>query len=259
MLGVAPGSVKITLDGDRDTHDALRVHRDGRGTFDEILGRLREVADACPELRIAIGGNLRAGAAASCDRLVDRLLRAGLGGRVDVVQFKPVIDVDAGGCPSACGAESEELERASARAVERGLARRAVDGVDAVSPCALHWQTSFTIDPAGRLYRCLTVAGRPEMSLGTVDGAAPMRDDPLTSGEPWRACGDDCPFVPVCLGGCLGGKYVQLGRTGERGCDRAALERRFSAEIARRYLEEFHPGAAVGAAPAVPEVSEAAA
>jgi hypothetical protein len=41
-------------------------------------------------------------------------------------------------------------------------------------------------------------------------------------------------------------------------CDRAALEARFRAEISRRYLDEFHPGAA-GAAPAVPALEVSAA
>src|SRR4051794_31903651 len=31
------GSFKVTLDGDRETHDAMRVYRDGRGSFDAIF------------------------------------------------------------------------------------------------------------------------------------------------------------------------------------------------------------------------------
>jgi len=78
------------------------------------------------------------------------------------------------------------------------------------------------------------------MALGDVfaEGARP---DPLLAGEPWKSCGPDCPFVPVCLGGCLGGKVATGGRIGEAACDRPLLEDTFRREITRRYLEEFHP------------------
>src|SRR5215470_4338473 len=49
--------IKITLDGDRDTHDRMRPLRGGQGTFDRIIDNIRKVANRC---RIAIGGNFDA-------------------------------------------------------------------------------------------------------------------------------------------------------------------------------------------------------
>ena len=46
--------IKITLDGDRDTHNRMRPLRGGQGTFDRIVENMRKVAGKC---RIAIGGN----------------------------------------------------------------------------------------------------------------------------------------------------------------------------------------------------------
>jgi uncharacterized protein len=244
-----PGAVKVTLDGDRPTHDAARVSRDGRGTFDRIFEALLAVARECPEVELRVGGNLRqgAGARASASRLLDRFEAAGLRGRLEWVRFKPVIDLDAG-CGRGCGADRADADDASREAFARGLTRTATLGIDAVTPCEVHWRRSYVIDTAGRLYRCLAVAGRPELALGTVhDGA--LAPDPLVVGRPWERCGD-CPFVPACMGGCLGGRYLVTGRAGEIACERPALEARFRAEIGRRYLEEFHPGGAE-AAPAV--------
>jgi uncharacterized protein len=257
MAAFGRGTVKVTLDGDRETHDAARVFRDGRGTFDGIFESLVAVARACPDVALRLGGNLRPGAAASCERLLQRLEAAGLSGRFEWIRFKPILDAGAG-CTSSCGRQAAETNQLTQLAVRRGVAREAPRGIDAVTPCELHWKRSFVIDPVGRIYRCLAVAGRPELSLGTVE-TDELAPDPLTAGRPWEHCGDgDCPFVPVCLGGCLGGRYLQLGRAGEVLCERGALETRFRAEIARRYLEEFHPGAA-GAAPVVPAISEVSA
>ncbi len=54
MLPFGLNGIKITLDGDRDTHNRMRPLRGGQGTFDRIIENIRRVAGRC---RIAIGGN----------------------------------------------------------------------------------------------------------------------------------------------------------------------------------------------------------
>ena len=54
MLPFGLNGMKITLDGDRDTHNRMRPLRGGQGTFDRIVENIRPVAGRC---RIAIGGN----------------------------------------------------------------------------------------------------------------------------------------------------------------------------------------------------------
>ena len=57
LLPYGLGYVKITLDGDRDTHNRMRPLRGGQGTFDRIIENVRKVAG---KVRIAIGGNFDA-------------------------------------------------------------------------------------------------------------------------------------------------------------------------------------------------------
>ncbi len=144
------------------------------------------------------------------------------------------------GCGETCGQESSSTEQLTRLAFQRGLTRKLLTGVDAVSPCELHWKNSYAIDPAGLVYKCAMIAGRSELAIGTVQDDA-RRPDPLVAAEPWRECGEDCPFTPVCLGGCLSGRYLQTGRTGSILCHRPSLEATFRAEIALRYRQEFHP------------------
>src|SRR4051812_46792407 len=44
MVPLGLKAVKITLDGDRDTHDRMRPLRGGQGTFDRIVENMRHVA-----------------------------------------------------------------------------------------------------------------------------------------------------------------------------------------------------------------------
>ncbi len=62
--------MKVTLDGDRDTHNRMRPLRGGQGTFDKILNNIRQVADRC---RISIGGNFDESSVDSYPALLDFL------------------------------------------------------------------------------------------------------------------------------------------------------------------------------------------
>ncbi len=63
------GFIKVTLDGDRETHDQSGIYRDGRGTFDGIFSNLLAVAG---KVRLRVGGNFQPGQEASYERLVQR-------------------------------------------------------------------------------------------------------------------------------------------------------------------------------------------
>ena len=78
------------------------------------------------------------------------------------------------------------------------------DGVH-MGPCEVHRRHSHTVGPDGSLYACPGFTGEFALAVGHIDGrrdvghaAAARRLDRLA---PWRQCGD-CPFIPVCGGGC---------------------------------------------------------
>ena len=246
LLAFGEGTVKLTLDGDRETHDAGRVYRSGQGTFDQVFDALVAVARSCPGVKVRVGGNFLPGQADSYERLLRRMEDAGLRGLLEETIFKPVMDVgSAHGC-SGCAApqaEAETLVQIGRSAQRRGLGRRATGQVDRAGLCEVHWANSTVIDPMGRLYKCLDVAGRPEMAIGDV-WKGETRGDPLTEARPWERhepC-RTCAYLPVCGGGCIGGRFLQTGRTGEVLCRLDHFQQSFREEIVARYLAEFHGG-----------------
>ena len=72
MLPFGLNGIKITLDGDKDTHNRMRPLRGGQGTFDRIVENIRKVAGRC---RIAIGGNFDETSVDSYPALLDFLRR----------------------------------------------------------------------------------------------------------------------------------------------------------------------------------------
>lgn len=242
------GSVKITLDGDKETHDAARVYRNGKGSFDLVFDGLTQIAGAT---RVWVGGNFFPGQEASYERLVDRIVDAGIGPKLEMLRFKPVIDAasEAGpGCTSCAASPKEEadtlirLDRLVRRKGKGQVKSATIDSLR--GPCELHWDNNYVIDPDGLVYRCPAVAGRSEVAVGSVKSAS-LRGAPLLEAKPWEkhAPCHDCAFLPVCMGGCIGGQYLKTGRPDQVLCKKEWFEESFRELVPRRYLDEL------GAAP----------
>jgi uncharacterized protein len=232
------GSIKITLDGDRETHDQTRIYRDGRGTFDILFANLKAVAG---HVKDHVGGNFRPGQEESYERLLKRLEEADLIRHLESVRFKPVVEAHRSGSCTGCATPAQTAhtlvqitQSVQRRAPQMKSSRLAVP----TNPCELHWTNSYTIDPDGGVYRCPAVAGRPEMAIGHVQADVADKPAPLLLARPWEQCGD-CPYMPVCMGGCLGSKYLSTGRMDEVDCHKLEFEAIFRDTITARYRTEL--------------------
>ena len=245
-------AVKITLDGDRETHDRMRPLRGGQGTFDRIVEHVRQVAGRC---RISIGGNFDEQSVDSYPALLDFLREQDFADKLSRVAFKPVIRerhdprpkgvipltaVGAGGTPlngtcmtsaggstsicDSCNFLDEKMSFLRDEARKRGFAT--VDGVH-MGPCEIHRRHARTIGPDGSLYACPGFAGDQKHSTGHIDGRqdaararAAERFDAVAA---WKACGD-CAFIPVCAGGCTTAGYAEHGSLQAPSCHKASFE-----------------------------------
>ncbi|HWE24278.1 MAG TPA: radical SAM protein [Myxococcales bacterium] len=241
MLPFGKGSFKVTLDGDRETHDQMRVYRNGRGSFDQIF---ENVVVCAPLVRIHVGGNFLPELKDSFERLLDRIDAAGLRGKLAGVHFKPVMDTQRSksSCTGCDGKQESQVLVQLNRSIEKhGLGIKTMGGetLEAMlGPCELHWKNNYTIDPEGRVYKCPAVAGLPGLEVDTVSSHGAEKVAPLVALRPWERCGD-CAYLPVCVGGCLGGKHLKTGRTDEVNCKKDSLELSFRESVVRRYLAEF--------------------
>jgi uncharacterized protein len=243
---------KITLDGDRDTHNRMRPLRGGQGTFDRIIANLRAVAGKCT---IAIGGNFDETSVDSYPALLDFLREQEFADKLSRVSFKPVIRepkprqpkglipltvvgtegkplngtcmTSAGsgtsGCDS-CGLLDEKWAELREETTKRGFTT--IDGVH-MGPCQIHRQHSYSIGPEGSLYACPGFTGDPRQSTGHIDrreeewrSLASRRFDAISA---WREC-DGCPFIPVCAGGCSVASHTELGDMNRPNCHKSSFE-----------------------------------
>ena len=255
--------VKITLDGDRDTHNRMRPLRGGQGTFDRIINNIRLVAGKC---RVSIGGNFDMETADAYPALLDFLKEQDFADRLAKVTFKPVIreakQASTAPAPAAPGSKfipltvvadaAKPLNGACMSSAGTGVSATAgcdschllddqmaylreetrkrgfptIDGVH-MGPCEIHRRHAHTIGPDGALFACPGFAGDAGQSVGHIDGrreAARARAAVrFDELAAWQEC-RDCAFIPVCAGGCSVAAHNELGDMQKPNCHKPAFE-----------------------------------
>ena len=253
MVPLGLKGVKITLDGDRQTHDRMRPLRGGQGTFDRIIENVRQVADRVP---IAIGGNFDESSFASYPALLDFLKAQPFADKLSTVNFKPVIRATpatpkgvlplipvngdgkplGGTCMTSIGEGSKAKTSCDSCAADDALKflreeteRRGFPTASGVpgGPCHIHLTHAHTIGPDGSLYACPGFTGDKTQSTGHIDDrreswreSARERFERL---HPWQECGD-CAYIPICAGGCLVASHTELGDMNMPTCHKPAFE-----------------------------------
>jgi uncharacterized protein len=246
---------KITLDGDRDTHNRMRPLRGGQGTFDRIIENIRKVAG---RTKIAIGGNFDESSVDSYPALLEFLREQDFADKLLNVNFKPIvrtepaklkgilplIPVGANGQPvkplggtcmtnvgegGASGCDSCAFLDDKMMFLREETKRHGFSTSDGVhnGPCHIHHTNAQTIGPDGSLYACPGFTGEKKFSTGHIDGrleawreTACEQFDRL---HPWKEC-KDCSFIPVCAGGCLVASHTQLGDVNLPTCHKSSFE-----------------------------------
>jgi len=261
MLPWGLKGVKITLDGDRDTHNRMRPLRGGQGTFDRIIDNMRAVADRVP---IAIGGNFDETSVDSYPALLEFLSQQDFAAKLSKVNFKPVIRnaamVAADAAPqgkkllplipvghdnkplggtcmtsagkgagtatacNSCGELDDKLGFLRQETQRRGFPT--ASGVP-TGPCHVHMKHAHTIGPDGSLYACPGFTGEKSQSTGHIDDRRESwRESARERFErlhPWDECGD-CAFIPVCAGGCLVASHTELGDMNMPTCHKPSFQ-----------------------------------
>ena len=251
LLPYGLNGIKITLDGDRDTHNRMRPLRGGQGTFDRIVENVRAVAG---KVRIAIGGNFDESSADSYPALLEFLKAQDFADRLSKIFFKPVIRMEpvsakgiipltpvagkdtlngtcmtsvgsgAGKACDSCSMLDDKLTLL--REETRRLGFPTHDGVHN-GPCHVHMAHAHTLGPDGSLYACPGFTGQLALSTGHIDD---RRDtwretarEKFLRLSPWKECGD-CAYIPVCAGGCVAASYAQLGDMNVPTCHKRSFD-----------------------------------
>ena len=216
---------KFTLDGPRAIHDAERPYASGgAGSFDTIVDNIAAVCDLVP---IQLGGNFRKENYRDFPLLLDHLLSRGITAKqLRQFQFTPV--TPKAGCSeysSGCASSSEPwLVEALLFLREEILKRGFATSKPAVSACIVELEDNIVVNCEGLLYKCPALMGWDGLSVGSLaDGIEDYRVSHCLGN--WQVDGClDCPYLPLCFGGCRFLNLVQGKSMAEVECKRDFLD-----------------------------------
>ena len=232
---------KFTLDGPREIHDGQRPYASGAGSFDTIVDNISAVWDLVP---IQLGGNFREENFRAFPRLLDHLISRGITPeQLAQVQFTPV--TPKAGCAeygSGCASSDEPwLIEALMFLREAIMARGFVTPKPSVSACVVELASNMVVNWDGSLYKCPAFMGWQELSIGSLElGIADYGSSHCIGNWQTDSC-LECPYLPLCFGGCRFLTLLRERPLSDVDCRRAFLD----ATLERHLQQDFaHPAKA---------------
>lgn len=235
LSGYNLNRVQITLDGYGKVHDLRRFRKDGKGTFDKISKNILSSVSQRFVKKIHLRVNFDRQNVDSIPQLFDFLARNKM---QDKIEFSfgivaPTICGDMGKrAPDSYlsefglsfGESAEKYLWLCAEAKKRGFV---ISQEYLVGPwCTARAINSATIEPDGTLLKCISTVGRDEFSFGNIYSANNTNDTRFTDFSYLDKClSKDCPFVPICGGGCRFDAYVTMGNLIEPYCRKELVEK----------------------------------
>jgi uncharacterized protein len=211
LISLGLDQVRISLDGPREVHDARRPLRSGGRTFDTII---KNISDCMEWIKIGISVCYDQDSLSDIDDLLSYLKQRNIlpylgrflfspihprlapSGKTNPIQHQDcMLDYQDSHLVQSISAIQALLEKYDVDPGRKGLA---------ISACPLMREKGgVTIDPSGAMYKCNSMIGFSQFSVGHVkDAQWNQRADYFLSLDPWRSCALECPYVPICGGGC---------------------------------------------------------
>jgi uncharacterized protein len=249
LLPLGLKGAKFTLDGPPEIHDRQRPFTSGSGSFDTIVKNLAEVWDIVP---IQLGGNFREENYRDFPRLLDLLIERGITPeKLLRVAFTPV--TPQAGCAEhnsgcACSSEPWLIE---ALPFLRGeiMARGFATSKPAVSACIVEFADNQVVNCDGSLYKCPAFMGWEGLSIGSLEAGASDYAQSHSIGN-WQTdeC-LDCPYLPLCFGGCRFLSLLQGKGMAEVDCRRDFLDQTLESYLLQNMAQARAKAAALTAVP----------
>ena len=224
-------SLQITLDGMPEVHDRRRPYKGKQGTFRDILANVKRIVDES-DAEIIILSNFDRENKDSVKELHGYLGDMGLTERL-FFTFNPVFKT-----PYNCrhcnlyALPDNECYRVwsglLAQTYKKGFRCNPLPIFDK-GPCSYWRRSHFVFDTTGDIYKCIGMPGMKEFSIGNVASLSPESIGQLPaygiSGLVWdnNTC-KNCPYLPLCLGGCRFHALVEYGDVKKPYCHKELIE-----------------------------------
>lgn len=206
-------NIQITFDGKQETHDRVRMLKNGSGTFFTILNNIKFMRKECPNLKIKIRINVSHENEHEYFPLKNYLYNE-LG--------QENISIYPGFIFHYNESQTQLIYPSLMLSDKKGFIAQSKEltlplGSRCNKDCSATQIYSFIIGPSGELYKCWEDVNLPSKIIGTLDGIKNNLD--LMNMYISTSCFQDpqcknCAFLPICSGGCCRKRIINNFRKG---------------------------------------------
>lgn len=239
--------VRISLDGIGEDHDKYRPLRGGGGTFERIMNN---IADCCDKVKIGISTSFDKGEVGHIERMLNYFQDRGILHKLGRFIFSPLHPtlgpngktemIQNAHCE--CNFEDASLVEAN-RKIRAMLAAKGLEQKSGMStsicPVTRH-ESGCTIDQQGRIFRCNSMLGHPELSTGHVrDAVYNERHHEFVNLDVYNQCPQDCTYMPMCSGGCRLTSFLKNQNFRTPSCHKPYLNKMAPEIIKKEYQDKI--------------------
>jgi len=225
-------NVRFTLDGPPEVHDSQRPFTSGVGSFERIVQNMEAICDL---VTIQLGGNYTRENFRQFPKLLDILIDRGFTPeKLGSVMFSPVMPAagEAGlrDFSIGCASPNEPWLIEASLFLRREILLRGFDTPKPkLSACMVEFDSDLVVNWDGTIYKCPAFMGWEDLCIGNLtDGIGNYAESHNMNVWKVDEC-LDCPYLPLCFGGCRFLRRLRTGAIDGVDCRRdyldAALER----------------------------------
>lgn len=239
--------VRISVDGVGEDHDKHRPLRGGGSTFEVIM---KNIIASCDKLPIGISVSFDKGDLRHIEKLFEYCKNKGIMRKLGQFIFAPIhATLGANGQTEKiqnshcmCNYEDDALVQANRRIRELMIS----NGLDmksgmstSICPVTRH-EAGVTIDQQGRIFKCNSMLGHPELSTGHVkDNEYNQQHQAFIHLDVFNQCPQDCTYMPMCSGGCRLSSFLKNQNFRTPSCHKPYLNKMAPEIIKQEYQDRL--------------------
>lgn len=210
LLNVEILDFQITVDGSPETHNKLRVLKNGQGTFERIFQNIIDLARADERVKISIRVNFNHTNLESIPKLLEMFptdVRTQLG-----MEFEPIFGDCSVSATDNLPAHDISLSLAKYNELAKQLGYGITHGLSSIQTgklvyCYAERENQYVINYNGDVYKCSVSKFEPSERVGyiTPNGIFVKDDeqfDKYVNSKLFEKSCYSCPYLPLCMGGC---------------------------------------------------------
>jgi len=209
--------VRVSVDGVGEDHDKNRPLRGGGGTFDVIMNNIMASCDKVP---IGLSVGFDKGDTGPIERLLSYCRDKGIIRKLGRFIFSPIHaglgrrgekeNIQNTHCD--CNYEDESLVEANRkiRALMTNYGLEIKSGMSTTICPLMRENSGVTVDQQGLIYKCNSMLGHPELSVGHVkDQEYNQQHLAFVHLDVYNQCPQGCVYLPMCSGGCRFSSFLR--------------------------------------------------